>query len=139
MKKLFSALLAIVLACSVSAAGALTFSSLSTLQNFLEKHSPAQIMAAGQHYVNIEGTVESISWTGKNNHYDFILLVDDSKAIPPIGSDSPQLRVHFRLHLDQPPFQVGDTVTVYGTLNELYSSVIVPFILAETINGSEDF
>ena len=137
MKKLFVLLLAALLICS--AASAQTFASLSQLQQYLDKHAPAQSMAAGTHYLEIEGTVDSITWAGANNHYDLILLVDDPKALSPIGSDSPQLRVHFRLHKDQPPFQPGDVITVFGSVNELYSSVIIPQILAKTINGSEDF
>ena len=37
------------------------------------------------------------------------------------------------------PFAVGDEVEVVGSLNSLYSSVMIPQILAETINGSDDF
>ena len=137
MKKLLIFFLAALLICS--SASAQTFASLSQLQHHLENSSPAQSMAAGAHYLEVEGTVDSITWTGANNHYDLILLVDDEKAIAPIGASSPQLRVHFRLHKDQPPFQPGDVITVFGSVNELYSSVMVPMILAKTINGSEDF
>lgn len=144
-KRITSALVSASLAAAIAVAtlpvhaSAQTFSTLSQLQQHLENYSPSQSMAAGTHYIEAEGTIESISWTGKNNHYDLILLVDDPKALSPIGSDSPQLRVHFRLHKEEPPFQVGETVTVFGSLNELYSSVMVPCILAKTINGSEDF
>lgn len=137
MKKLFILILAALL--FVSTASAQTFVSLSQLQHHLETHSPSQSMAAGTHYLEIEGTVDSITWTGASNHYDLILLVDDKKASAPIGAASPQLRVHFRLHKEQPPFQPGDVITVFGSVNELYSSVMVPMILAKTINGSEDF
>ena len=137
MKKLLVLLLAALLICS--AASAQTFASLSQLQQYLESHSPSQSMAAGTHYLEIEGTVDSIAWAGANNHYNLILLVEDEKALAPIGASSPQLCVHFRLHKDQPPFQPGDVITVFGSINELYSSVMVPQILAKTINGSEDF
>lgn len=136
----FSALfVAIVLACAIAPASAVTFVSLSQLQQYIENHSPAEIMASGTHYAELEGTITEIHWCGANNHYRLTLQVEDDRAIPPIGSDYPQLTVHFRLHLDEPPFQVGDVITVFGSLNEMYSSVIVPEILAKTINGSEDF
>ena len=137
MKKLFILVLAVLLICST--ASAQTFVSLSQLQQHLENYSPSQSMAAGTHYLEIEGTIDSITWTGANNHYNLILLVEDEKALAPIGASSPQLCVHFRLHKDQPPFQPGDVITVFGSVNELYSSVMVPQILAKTINGSEDF
>lgn len=137
MKKLLAVFLAALLVCS--SASAQTFSSLSQLQRHLENSSPAQSMAAGAHYLEVEGAVDSITWAGANNHYDLILLVDDEKAMAPIGASSPQLRVHFRLHKEQLPFQPGDVLTVFGSVNELYSSVMVPMILAKTINGSEDF
>ena len=139
MKKLLSFFLAALLICSAAAASAQTFTTLSQLQRHLETCSPSQSMNAGTHYLEIEGTIESITWAGANNHYDMILLVDEDKAYKPIGASAPRLCVHFRLHKDQPPFQPGDVVTVFGTLNELYSSVMVPCILAKTINGSEDF
>ena len=65
--------------------------------------------------------------------------VEDPNARRPIESDVPQLAVHFRLHKDEPPFRQGDTVTVRGTINGYYSSVMVPWILMESVNGSDDF
>lgn len=139
MKKLVSFFLAALLICSAAAASAQTFVTLNQLQRYLEKVSPARSMDAGTHYLEIDGTVDSITWSGASNHYDMILLVDEKQAYTPIGADSPRLCVHFRLHKDEPPFQPGDEITVFGSLNELYSSVMVPCILAKTINGSEDF
>ena len=137
LRMLFVALAISILVCS--AASAQTFVSLSQLQRHLETHSPSQSVATGPHRLNTKGTIESITWAGDGNHYNMILLVDDAKAYKPIGSDSPRLCVHFRLHKDQPPFQAGDVVTVSGALNELYSSVMIPWILADTVNGSADF
>lgn len=120
-------------------ASAQTFSSLSQLQQYLLNVSPDQSMAAGTHYLEVEGVIKSIEWAGSSNHYDMILSISDPKALSPIESNAPLLRVHFRLHKDDAPFQEGESVTVFGSLNEMYSSVMVPFILAKTINGSEDF
>ena len=138
MKKLFLVFLAAALLISATAS-ADSFSSVSQLQQFLMKYSPNQISSAGSHSVDIEGTIAEIRWCGANNHYEMTLQVEDDRALVPIGSDVPLIVVHFRLHVDPMPFQVGDVVTVYGTLNELYSSVMVPSILAKFINGSDDF
>ena len=139
-RRLFVLFLSLLLICCTAApAAARTFSSLGELQQFIEKHSPADLAASGPHYAELEGTVVEMHALGVNNHWQLTLQVDDPRATPPLGADGPQLIVHFRLHLDEPPFRIGDTITVFGTVNELYSSVILPEILAKTINGSEDF
>ena len=140
MKRLLSALLVFSLAIAMATpAAARTFSSLGELQQFIEKHSPADLAASGPHYAELEGTVVEMHALGVNNHWQLTLQVNDPRATPPLGADGPQLIVHFRLHLDEPPFRIGDTITVFGTVNELYSSVILPEILAKTINGTEDY
>lgn len=146
MRKCFSYALAILSLSAFLAvtslpgsASAKSFSSLAGLQDYLENTSPARSMAAGTHYVTIGGTILSITWAGQSNHYDMLIAVDDQEATKPIGADLPRLNVHFRLHREELPFQVGDAVTVYGTLNELYSSVIIPDVLAQYINGSDEF
>lgn len=138
MKKLFLTVLAaaVLLASSASAA---SFTSLGKLQHFLMNHSPDELMASGAHSLTTEGKILEIHWCGLNNHYAMTLLVEDPTAITPIGAEGPQLTVSFRLHLEAPPFNVGDTITVSGSLNELYSSVMIPWILADTINGTDDF
>lgn len=140
MKKALAASLALALLISAAVpALAVRFSSLSELQRFLLKKSPDTIAATAPHSVDIFGTVQEIRWCGANNHYELTLRVDDPDALAPIGAGGPQLVVHFRLHREQLPAAVGDTIAVSGSLNELYSSVMVPWILAGTINGSSDF
>lgn len=131
--------LSLVLIFSASPAAARTFSNLGELQQYIEYHSPADLSASGPHYAELEGIITEMHALGVNNHWQLTLQVDDPQATAPLGADGPQLIVHFRLHLDAPPFQVGDMITVFGTVNGLYSSVILPEILAKTINGSEDF
>ncbi len=138
-RRLFVLFLSLVLVFSASPAAARTFSGLGELQQYIEKHSPADLAASGPHYAELEGTIVEMHALGVNNHWQLTLQVEDPRAIPPLGADGPRLIVHFRLHLDEPPFRIGDTITVFGTVNELYSSVIIPEILARTINGSEDF
>lgn len=140
MKKALAVLLAAVLITVLPAApaSAARFTSLSLLQRFLEISTP-DLLARSPVSVEISGLVTDLHWCGENNHYQFTLQVEDPDARHPIGAEGPQLAVHFRLHLDEPPFRQGDTVTVRGTINGYYSSVMVPWILMESVNGSDDF
>ena len=138
MKRFLSVLLATALLISSSASAA-SFSSVSQLQQLIRKYSPDTISSTGPHIVDLEGTISSIYWCNANNHYEMILQMEDDRALVPVGSDLPQVVVHFRLHVDPMPFQVGDVVTVYGSLNSSYSSVMLPSIDAEFINGNDDF
>ncbi len=138
MKKFFLLFLAITLLFCSSAA-ATSFSSVGQLQQFLMKYSPDQISSTGPHIVDIDGTISEIRWCGANNHYEMILQMEDDRAMAPIGSDVPLIVVHFRLHVDPMPFQVGEEVSVYGTLNYMYSSVMLPSVDAKFINGNDDF
>jgi len=115
------------------------FTALRPLQRYLEFTAPDAIPPSV--LVELSGTVADLHWCGTGNHWQFTLLVDEPGAISPgtVSQDGPQAAVHFRLHLEEPPFQDGDVVAVRGTLNSLYSSVIIPWILARTINGTDDF
>lgn len=136
MKKFVLLLLAVMMVAAAVPASGETFTTLRMLQDYIYKTSPRN---AGEPYAELEGTIESIEWAGANNHYNMTLLVDDPKALVPIGEETPRLTVHFRLHVDPIPFQVGDTITVFGSLNSFYSSVMVPYILAKFINGNDNF
>lgn len=139
MKKVILYLFVTLLIFTSVPASAAYFADLGSLQQAIMKYSPDQLMASGPQVVELEGTISEIHWCGANNHYEFTLLVDDERAMAPIGEESPRLTVHFRLHKDEPPFKVGDEVEVHGSLNTMYSSVMVPQILLEYINGSDDF
>lgn len=139
MKKVITFILCLAIAFSaVVPASAASFTALAQLQQYIEDHTPAQLLA-DTHFVELEGVVVEIHWCGANNHYEMTLQANDPQALRPIGAEAPLLVVHFRLHLAEPPFQVGETVAVFGTLNPLYSSVVIPCVLAKTINGTEDF
>lgn len=135
MKKFLVLVLAFLLL--VPAASADQFPSLRRLQDFLMTRSPDQISATGPHYADLDGVVLDIRWTGEGNHWELTLQVDQPDALKPIGADAGLVTVHFRLHQEVPPVAVGDEITVFGEVNPLYSSVMVPWILARTINGVE--
>lgn len=139
MKKILSILLVLTVAMAMaSPAAAQTFYSLDQVQHYLYYHSPADGIGEDP-YVEIEGTISEIIYTGPNNHHSMTLLIDEPQASKPIWEESALLTVHFRLNVEEVPWKVGDTVTVFGTLNPLYSSFMVPWILAKYVNGSEDF
>jgi len=140
MKRFFLVFLSVLLILSgISTASARTFTSISMLQQFIMNNSPEKISAAGEQYVDLSGVILEIRYTGQSNHYEMTLQIDDPKGMIPLEYDSPVLIVHFRLHVDPIPFELGETVDVFGSLNTLYSSVMYPLILARTINGTEDF
>ena len=136
MKK-FLALAVVLLLLVPAAASADQFPSLRRLQDFLLKYSPNQIDSTGPHYAELEGVVLDVRWTGSSNHWEITLQVDQPDAIKPLGSETGLVTVHFRLHQEEPPVAVGDEITIFGEVNSLYSSVMIPYIQARTINGTE--
>jgi len=136
MKKLLSLVLVLLLLFSAASASGETFYTLKDLQGYIYNHPPVYF---SEPHLVIDGTIKEIIYTGPNNHWNMTLAIDEPDAEAPLWSDTPLLTVHFRLHLDEVPFQVGDRITVDGTFNPLYSSFMVPFVKANTINGSEDF
>lgn len=137
MKKLFLTVLAAAVLLT-STASAASFTSLGKLQHFLLGVTPDQLLLSAPS-VELEGTVLEIIRHGSGNHWDLLLAVEDENAIPPVGESGPRVLVHFRLHRETPPWQIGDVITVSGSLNAMYSSVIIPSILADLINGTNDF
>ena len=142
MKKfiLFLLAAAILSAGPLPSAGASagSISTLSALQRCLEAAAPDDLLLSSPS-VSLSGTVLEIRYCGQSNHYEALLQVEDPEALKPIGREAPVLILHFRLHLEAVPFEVGDLISFSGSVNALYSSVIIPNILADTINGSADF
>lgn len=138
VKKFVSLFLALVIVLASSAASALTLCSVDQVQYFLRRHSPDYFVYDALD-LEIEGTIRDITWCGANNHYNMTLVVNEPNASRPVWEDETILTVHFRLHVDPMPFQVGDTVKVFGEVNSLYSSVMVPYVVARYINGTDDF
>lgn len=138
MKKSLAVLL-IFFALVPSLAHAEHFTSLSSLQRFIMQHAPDQVDGTLSHTVTLSGTIIDLYSYNKSNHYEMLLQVDDGKAVDSFRYGVPVLVVHFRLHVDPVPFHVGDVIEVKGTLNALYSSPIMPWVLADEINGSSDF
>lgn len=137
MKRFVALSLAFLLLLAAAPAAAATFTSLRQLQDFIYSHAPAQYESGC--YAELSGVVAEIDHCGPNNHHNLTLLVNEENALKPMGSDCPTVTVHFRLHLEEPPFKVGDTITVFGWVNSMYTSYMVPFIQAVEINGSEEF
>ena len=138
MKKFLLLLLILALAALAVPAAAETYHTLEELQNYVYTHTVTASTLSSPH-AELEGTISEITYTGASNHYNMTLLVDEPRAAKPIWADTPSLTVHFRLHVEEIPWKVGDTVTVSGTLNHMYSSYMIPYITADLINGSDEF
>ena len=138
MKRFFLVLLSLALFALPALSAAEHSDSLASIQRFLETRSPDLISRVGMD-VEIVGEIINLYSCGVGNHYEMVLSVDDPAALVPLAYDRPVMVVHFRLHVDPVPFKVGETVSVSGLINALYSSVMIPVIDAETINGSGDF
>ena len=133
MKKLLVCVLALIL---IGCAALAEITNLHDLQDILYKTAPMDLMARSIR-ASIKGKIISIEYV-TGNHYDMILEVDDPKAMRPLGSDTPLVIGHFRLHLDsidEAPFAVGDEALIVGDLNSSYSTCLVPCILVDEING----
>ena len=139
MKKYFTVLFCLFIMLFASTANAKEFTSISKLQQYIENNAPAALSSPISNIVELEGTIADIRWYGVNNHFEMILLVDDDRGYTALEYDKPALIVHFRVHRPVIEFNVGDTIAVRGYLNNLYSSVIFPYILADTINGSDEY
>ena len=139
MKKFLLLFLTFLLVAAISSASAgFLLCSVDQAQYFLYRHSPEYFLTNALD-LEVEGTVRDLTETGPNNHCDFTLVVDEPKAAVPISEERPIVHVHFRLHVEEIPFREGDTVTVRGGIDPLYSSYMVPYVIAEFINGSDEF
>ncbi len=136
MKRILTLILTIFFIFTASTTVAAGASPFRKLQNYIMYNAPNNI---DEFSATINGTIIEITHLGPNNHWEFLLAVEEEDAITPLNYDTGILRVHFRLHKEQPPFSVGDSVTVSGLLNSLYSSVMIPQILLTSINGSDDY
>lgn len=87
----------------------------------------------------LSGEIVDVYSIGVNTHWEMKVKVDDDDAYTALWSDYPYFIATFRLHLEECPFAVGDEVLIEGTLNNLYSSVIIPVIVVKYINDSDDF
>lgn len=88
--------------------------------------------------VTLSGEIVDI-YNVATNHWEMKIVVPDDAGYTPIGEDHPYFIAHFRLHVAEVPFCIGDTVEITGSINSLYSSAMVPFIMVEYVNGSDEF
>lgn len=137
-RKLIAAAAAGMLLFSSTASAAMTaFNDLGVLQRYIYNHSLAD-MEGLSIYVILTGTVQEIRQT-TGNHWEMMITVDDEDGYSSLLYSDPAFVAHFRLHVDPCPFAVGDTLEIYGTLNPMYTSFLYPYVLAETINGSDEY
>ena len=132
MKKLFAFILILIVIIPVVAISA----DLRDVQDYIYTHSP---MNMDERRFTLTGEIIDVYSINVNNHWDMIVKSDDEDAFVPLWTDYPYFIAHFRLHLDECPYKVGDKVTIVGSVNSVYSSNCIPYIIVRTINGSEDY
>ena len=136
MKRALALILALLLIGSAALAST-AFTSMREIQHYLDTHCNAN---DGPYKPSVEITgiiLDLHQVTG--NHYDMILAIDEDNVWKPIGFEQPILTADFRLHVDPIPFEVGQEVTVAGELNLMYSSIMNPYVVVNTINGTTDY
>ena len=134
MKKLITLIL--LLALLPAAAGA-DYNSLGQVQKTIMRYADM----IGSPVVHLTGTVSEI-WQESDTLYHLKVVSDDEKALSSTikGNESYFICILWIGYgLDQVPCAVGDAVTVDGTINSFYSSVAVPWVYVQTINGLDTF
>lgn len=125
------ALIFVVLPC-----GSYADQTLRQVQDYIGKNAPYYMMSPP---IMLTGEVADVYYTGVRNDWQMKIKVDDESAQVPLGSDYAYFIAHFSLHLEECPFKIGDTVMIKGSINSMYSSVMVPMIVVNTINDGYDF
>ena len=138
MRRFLSVLLALLILFTASVASAYDFTSLEKLQRYIYNHSTASMMGIMSISVLLRGTILSLTQV-TGNHWEMRIASDDPDAHEPLGSETGEFIAHFRLHVDPCPVAVGDEVIISGSLNPLYSSYMIPYIITDTINGSDEY
>jgi len=128
MKRLISIVLILVLLLPAAAIS----ETLRSVQDYILYHAPNDI----NHSVTLTGEIKEI-YHIRNYHWGLVVSVDEEKAITPMDRDYPYFVAEFSLIDEEIPYAVGDIITVYGDINPLYSSVIIPQINSKTINGEK--
>lgn len=133
MKKLLVILIAILLLGSTAMAD---FTNLHDLQNYVY-NTPASHADPYGPKIHIKGVITDIHFLN-GNHYELVLEVDEEKAATALGHELPCLVATFRLHVDEPPFEVGQEAYIIGKVNLMYSCPMIPNVILEEINGYSD-
>ena len=106
--------------------------TLADSQKYMYNHAPRY----WSYTTTLTGTVAEIYRTNNaSQDYEIIVTSDDDKALTPRGHDSPYFIAHFAFIFDHFPLEVGDRVEIYGEPNCFYSTVYVPFVSVQRING----
>lgn len=132
MRKLLALFLIIALLLPAAALSG----DLHDVQQYIYTHAP---ISMDERNFTLSGEIVDVYSINVNNHWEMVVKSADDSAVHPLQAEYPYFIAHFRLHLDECPFKVGDQVTIVGWVNPNYTSFSVPYIVARTINGSEDY
>ena len=112
------------------------FETLRDVQMFFLKY----IQSVPEVSVHLSGEVIEMTHP-KDDLYMLKIAVDEERAISSVEYQRAYFVgvLWFGYGITELPFDVGDIVEIYGSLNPLYSSQIVPEIYIRTINGQSVF
>lgn len=130
MKKSIALLLAtLILASFIFPASA---DSYADIQRTLQNNAPVKIPVST--VVELSGTIKEIfnSYTFKDEYY-LLVTVDEDDVMMWGPEDDNFFLAHYTADGDQLPFAPGDSITARGKLASVYSSVVLPYIVADTI------
>ena len=133
MKKLLTLILALALILPAAALAG----GLADAQKYIFNTAPANVM---EREFTITGTLMELSYT-RNSHLMMILMVDDEKAWDGVTTsfDAPGCIAAFPYHheFENFPINIGDEVTITGSINSMYSTVMVPYFTIRTLNETD--
>lgn len=130
MKKSVAFLLAASLA--VSGAFSAAADSYADVQRTLQNNAPLKIPVST--VVELSGTIREVfaSYTFADEYY-LLVAVDEDDVMLWGPEDDNFFLAHYTAESDQLPFAPGDSITAKGKLASVYSSVVLPYIVADTI------
>lgn len=127
MKKILSIILLVLIIFPSVSYG----DTLRDVQQYIFNTAPVSIR---DYKYTLTGEIKDI-YHVKNYHWEMIVAVDEERAIKRFESEYPYFIAEFSVYEDEEmPFQIGDTVTVCGDINSIYSSFATPMINSYTIN-----
>lgn len=88
----------------------------------------------------LTGTISAVipSYSFKNTYYLFVMVDPDDVSMWSTEDDN-FFVVIVSSDADPFPFNVGETITVEGTVPSVYSSPVCPYIVPKTINGADSW
>lgn len=133
MRKFVTLLLTIVLLIPAAASAS---AGLAEAQQYIYETAPQYI---SDRLFVINGTIVDTFYTS-NSHKVLLITVEDNNARKGIeyDYDLPCCKAIFPYHYEfDMPISIGEEITIIGSINSFYSTVMNPSFTIKTINGDD--